>query len=144
MGTVSRLNIYFINMFVFQVMEEIHQRNRISMAHCRALQQDLQTVSLPHHTAPLVVSYHSFVAPWPHCLSRNLHQNYVWKIIVFFPLRLSPQQTPSRLSCAATMSHQMLHSLRTERLWGTIAGGMTEETPWKKGMQSLLELAEIE
>lgn len=61
------LNVYFNNVgiFVFEVMEESHQRSRIFMARCRALQQDLQTVSSPHHTAPLVVSYYSFVALWP-------------------------------------------------------------------------------
>lgn len=60
-------NVYFNNMgiFVFQAMEESHQRNRIFMAGCKALQRDLQTVSSPHHTAPLVVSYHSFVSLWP-------------------------------------------------------------------------------
>lgn len=56
-------NIYFNNtgIFVFQVMEESHQWNRIFMAGCRVLQRDLQTVSSPHHTAPLVVSCDSFV-----------------------------------------------------------------------------------
>lgn len=60
-------NVYFNNMgiFVFQVMEESHQRNRIFMAGCRALQRDLQTVSSPRHTAPLVVSHHSFVSSRP-------------------------------------------------------------------------------
>lgn len=57
-------NVYFNNMgiFVFQVMEESHQPNRIFMAGCRALRRDLQTVSSRHHTAPLVVSYPSLVS----------------------------------------------------------------------------------
>lgn len=62
-----------MGIFVFQVMEESHQWNRIFMAGCRALQRDLQTVSSPHHTAPIVVSYYSFVSLWPHGLYRSFH-----------------------------------------------------------------------
>lgn len=69
------INVYFNNVgiFVFQAMEESHQRNRIFMAGCRALQRDLQTVSSPRHIAPLVVSYDSYVALWPHGLYRLHH-----------------------------------------------------------------------
>lgn len=69
-------HVYFNNVgiFVFQVMEENHQQNRIFMAGCRALLRDLQTVSSPHHTAPLVVSYHSFVTLQPYgCIEYLFH-----------------------------------------------------------------------
>lgn len=73
-----------MGIFVFQAMEESHQQSRIFMARYRALQRDLQTVSSPRHTAPSVVSYHAFVALWPHCLCRNSPVKLCMKVNVFF------------------------------------------------------------
>lgn len=112
-------------------MEESHQRSRTFMAGCRAPLRDLQTASSPHHTDPSVVSYYSFVK-----LEYFINCKYEGKYV--FPHHLlSTKQTPSRLSCAATMSHQVLHGLRTKRPWGARAGRMTEGNPWMRAVRSL-------
>jgi len=138
-------NVYFNNMdiFVFQVMEESHQLNRTFMASCRALLQDLQTVSSPHHTAPLVVSCFLFVALSPYGLVEySVCIMYGNKCVLLYSR--STKQTPSRLSCAVMMSHQVAHGQRTKSQWGPTVGRMTEGTQWKKGMQNLLGREETE